>query len=111
MQGDEAARVVMVTGASRGIGAQCAIQAAGAGHAVCVHYRSDDAAAEAVVERIRAAGGRALATAADLAREEEVVALFARCDQALGPVTGRLLAEQIVTGTRPEVLAPFDPLR
>lgn len=88
MQGDEAARVVMVTGASRGIGAQCAIQAAGAGHAVCVHYRSDDAAAEAVVERIRAAGGRALAIAADLAREEEVVALFARCDQALGPVTG-----------------------
>lgn len=80
--------VVVVTGAGRGIGAQCAIRAAEAGHAVCVNYRSDRAAAEAVVDRIRAAGGRALAIAADVAREDEVVALFERCDRELGRVTG-----------------------
>ncbi len=81
-------RVVIVTGAGRGIGAQCAIEIAAAGDAVCINYRRDEAAATAVVEQIRAAGGRALAVAADIAREDEVLALFQRCDRELGPLTG-----------------------
>ena len=80
--------VVMVTGAGRGIGARCAIQLAAAGHAICVNYRHDQAAAEAVVEQIRAAGGEAEALAADVAKEDEVVALFERCDRDLGRLTG-----------------------
>ena len=80
-------RVVMITGAGRGIGAQCALQAAAAGHAVCLNYRRDQAAAEAVAEQIRSSGGHAIALAGDVAREDEVVALFERCDRELGRVT------------------------
>ena len=80
-------RVVMITGAARGIGAECARQAAAAGHAVCINYRRDDDAAEALVDRIRADGGRAVAIAGDVAREDDVVALFERCDRELGRVT------------------------
>ena len=80
-------RVVMITGAGRGIGAQCALQAAAAGYAVCINYRSDRAAAEAVANRIRGDGGRAIALAGDIARQDEVIALFERCDRELGRVT------------------------
>ncbi len=80
-------RVVMITGAARGIGAECARQAAAAGHAVCINYRRDDDAAEALVDRIRADGGRAVAIAGDVAREDDVVALFEHCDRELGRVT------------------------
>ena len=80
-------RVVMITGAARGIGAACARQAAAAGHAVCINYRRDDDAAEALVDRIRADGGRAVAIAGDVAREDDVVALFEHCDRELGRVT------------------------
>lgn len=80
-------RVVMITGAARGIGAECARQAAAAGHAVCINYRSDRDAAEALAGQIRDSGGRAIAIAADVARESDVVSLFERCDRELGRVT------------------------
>lgn len=80
-------RVVMITGAGRGIGAECAVQAAAAGYAVCVNYRSDRDAAEAVVARIQEAGGTSIAVAADVSVEDEVVRLFERCDAELGRVT------------------------
>ncbi len=80
-------RVLMVTGAGRGIGAECALQAARAGYSVCVNYRSDARSAADVVARIDAAGGKAVAIAADVGREDEVTALFARCDRELGRVT------------------------
>jgi len=68
--------VMLVTGASRGIGAATAILAAQRGYAVCVNYRSRRDEADAVVEAIRAGGGTALAVAADVAREDDVIALF-----------------------------------
>ncbi len=80
-------RVVMITGAGRGIGAECAVQAAAAGYGVCVNYRAGRDAAEAVVDRIRAAGGRSVAVAADVSVEDDVVRLFERCDAELGRVT------------------------
>jgi NAD(P)-dependent dehydrogenase (short-subunit alcohol dehydrogenase family) len=79
--------VVMVTGASRGIGAATALLAAQRGYAVCVNYRNDRAAAESVVERIRASGARGVAVAADVSSESEVMRLFESCDRALGPLT------------------------
>jgi NAD(P)-dependent dehydrogenase (short-subunit alcohol dehydrogenase family) len=58
-----------------------------AGFGVCVNYhRRSDAAAD-VVRAIDAAGGRAIAVGADVAREDDVVRLFERCDRELGPVT------------------------
>ena len=61
--------VVVVTGGSRGIGAATAVAVAGMGHAVAVNFRHDAEAADAVVARIRDAGGRALAIQADVSRE------------------------------------------
>ncbi|OBS09756.1 SDR family oxidoreductase [Acidihalobacter prosperus] len=80
-------QVLIVTGGSRGIGAAVARLGARAGYAVCVNYRRDRAAAEAVVADIEATGGRAIALAADIAVEDEVVSLFRQVDEALGRVT------------------------
>jgi NAD(P)-dependent dehydrogenase (short-subunit alcohol dehydrogenase family) len=80
-------RVILITGGSRGIGAATARLAAERGYAVAVNYRRDRAAAEAVVEAVEGAGGRAVAVAADVAVEDEVVRMFAAVDAELGPLT------------------------
>ena len=79
--------VLIVTGGGRGIGAATARLAAGRGYAVCVNYRKNQAAAEAVVSAIETAGGTALAVAADVASEAHVVRLFETVDAQLGPLT------------------------
>ena len=77
---------VLITGASRGIGAATAKLAAQRGYAVCVNYRRDRDAAGQVVADIEAGGGRALAVAADVALEADVMRLFETCDRVLGPL-------------------------
>jgi NAD(P)-dependent dehydrogenase (short-subunit alcohol dehydrogenase family) len=79
--------ILVITGASRGIGAATARLAASRGYAVCVNYRSDRDAAARVVQEIEAAGGRAMAVAADVAREADVRRLFETVDRELGPLT------------------------
>ncbi|MDN0076466.1 SDR family oxidoreductase [Crenobacter sp. SG2303] len=79
--------VVLITGASRGIGAATARLAAKAGYAVGVNYLRDSAAADAVVADIVAAGGRAVSLKADVSDEAQVVAMFERCDAELGPLS------------------------
>lgn len=82
-----ASQVVLVTGGSRGIGAATAVLAAERGYAVGVNYRLDADAAASIVQRITEAGGRAVALRADVSDEADVVAMFARLDETLGPVT------------------------
>jgi NAD(P)-dependent dehydrogenase (short-subunit alcohol dehydrogenase family) len=79
--------VIIITGASRGIGAETARLAAQRGYAVCVNYRSDRAAAEGVVSAIESSGGRAIAVAADVSSEPEVERLFETCDSRVGRPT------------------------
>ena len=81
------ARVALITGASRGIGAATARLAAARGYGVCVNYRSARDRAEAVVRDIVAAGGRAVVVQADVALEADVARLFETCDRELGPLT------------------------
>ncbi len=79
--------VIVITGASRGIGAATARLAAARGYAVCVNYRQNNQAAAKVVRDITAAGGRAVAVPADVGVEAEVVRLFETVDDSLGRVT------------------------
>ncbi|MDP6343797.1 MAG: SDR family oxidoreductase [Alphaproteobacteria bacterium] len=79
--------VLVVTGASRGIGAACARLGAARGFRVCVNYHSSPDRAEAVVAAIEASGGEALAVAGDMGREDDIVALFETVDRELGPLT------------------------
>jgi NAD(P)-dependent dehydrogenase (short-subunit alcohol dehydrogenase family) len=76
----------LVTGAGRRIGRAIALRLAAEGWAVAVHYRGSRAEAETVLGEITAAGGRAVALAADLAQEPERAALVARATAALGPL-------------------------
>ncbi len=80
------ALIALITGASRGIGAATARLAAGQGYAVCVNYREDRAAAGALVADIERTGGRAIAVAADVSSEPDVVRLFETVDRELGPI-------------------------
>jgi NAD(P)-dependent dehydrogenase (short-subunit alcohol dehydrogenase family) len=80
-------QVLLVTGASRGIGAATALLAARKGYAVAVNYTSNAKAAQDVASRIRAEGGKAIAVQADVAEEEQVLALFASVDAQLGRLT------------------------
>jgi NAD(P)-dependent dehydrogenase (short-subunit alcohol dehydrogenase family) len=80
-------KVLVVTGGSRGIGAATARLAAAAGYAVCVNYARNESAAAAVVREISKAGGKAIAVAADVSQEVDVVRLFERVGTELGPVT------------------------
>ena len=82
-----ASQVAIITGSSRGIGAATARLAAESGYAVCVNYRSDEAAARTVVSEIEGAGGHAIAVAADVGSEADVVRMFATVDERLGTVT------------------------
>ena len=89
-------RVVLITGGGRGIGAATARLAAQHGYAVCVNYRRDREAATRVVDAIAAAGGRAVAIAADVSVEADVVRLFQECDDALGPLSGLVNSAGII---------------
>ena len=81
-------RVLLVTGASRGIGAACALRAADAGWDVGVNFHRDAAAAEQVVAQVRTRGRRAIALQADVASEGAIEAMFRALDAELGPLGG-----------------------
>ncbi|WP_070886738.1 SDR family oxidoreductase [Pseudomonas sp. D1-3] len=77
-------KVMLVTGASRGIGAATARLAAQQGYRVVVNFHRQRDAAEALVEAIAVQGGQALALQADVADEDQVRRLFAEIDTHLG---------------------------
>ena len=80
-------KVLIVTGASRGIGAATARLAGASGYDACVNYRRDRVAAERVVKDVESAGARALAVRADVSVESDVRQLFEAAD-SLGTLAG-----------------------
>jgi 3-oxoacyl-[acyl-carrier protein] reductase len=83
---DLSGRNALVTGGSRGIGRAIALALADCGAAVAVNFRSRSEEAEAVVERIRASGGRAIIVRADVSVGAEVSALAEHVARDLGPI-------------------------
>jgi len=78
---------LLITGAASGIGAETARRAATRGYKIAVNYRSRETEAQAIVADIKARGAQAVAIQADMAREADVVRLFADAERALGPIT------------------------
>jgi NAD(P)-dependent dehydrogenase (short-subunit alcohol dehydrogenase family) len=77
-------KTMIVTGASRGIGAATALLAAESGFAVVVNYHQNKPAAERVVKDIVAKGGKAVAVQADISKEEDILRLFSETDRIFG---------------------------
>ncbi len=88
---------VIITGASRGIGAAIAKLAAARGFSVAVNFATGDAEATAIAEQIVSAGGRACAIQADVAREEDVIRLFETAERKLGTINA-LVNNAAITG-------------
>ena len=80
--------VLLITGASRGIGAATAILAAQQGWAVAVNYARHAQAADDVVRRIQEAGGTAMAVQADVGDEAQILRMFAQVDAQMGRLSG-----------------------
>ena len=97
---------LLITGGSRGIGAATALLAAQRGYAVAVNYASHSLAADEVVRQIRAAGGQAIAVQADVAQEDQVLAMFEKIDAKLGPLTALVNNAGVV-----DVAARVDEMR
>ena len=98
--------IALITGGSRGIGAATALLAARRGFAVAVNYTAHAAAAESVVQQIRALGGSAMAVKADVAVAADIVAMFRQVDAQLGRVTALVNNAGVVdTGSRVEAMS------
>ena len=82
------ARLVIVTGGSRGIGAAVARLAGTQGYTVAVNFLQNQRAARGVVEQIVSSGGSGIAIRGDVAREADIIHLFEEAEAAFGPVYG-----------------------
>jgi NAD(P)-dependent dehydrogenase (short-subunit alcohol dehydrogenase family) len=80
-------KVLLITGAGRGIGAATAKLAAAQGYDVAINYQRDDAAAASVVSSVQAAGRRGIAIKGDMAREDDIARMFRTVDGELGRLT------------------------
>ena len=83
-------KILLVTGASRGIGAATARLAADKGYDVCVNYASKADEAEAVADYVRSKGQRAITVQADVGNEADVLRLFQSSDAELRSAHGVL---------------------
>ncbi|CJL37043.1 3-ketoacyl-ACP reductase [Streptococcus pneumoniae] len=79
-------RVMLITGASRGIGAATARLAAHQGYALCLNYHQREDAVKQVLEQVHAAGASAITVKADVANESQVLQMFEVIDREFGPL-------------------------
>ena len=82
------AKVILITGASRGIGAEIARLAAARGYSLCLNYRNSEKAVTQLLDSIRADGLDAMAYQADVSVEAEVEAMFQAIDSEFGRLDG-----------------------
>lgn len=76
--------VVLITGASRGIGAATAIYFARHGYDICLNYKTNDVEAKKVAQQVQALGVKVLRLQADVSKEVDVIAMFESIDRVFG---------------------------
>jgi len=80
-------KIILITGASRGIGAATAKLAADRGYRVCINYRQNAEAAQTLIQDLRRTGAEVAAFQADVSIEAEVVRMFEAIDAQFGPIS------------------------
>jgi NAD(P)-dependent dehydrogenase (short-subunit alcohol dehydrogenase family) len=103
-------KTVLITGASRGIGRAVALLAGQRGWSVAVNYVADEAAADAVVAKIAAAGGKAIAVKGDVSVEADVISIF-EAAETLGGLDGVVVNAGIVAPSLPLAEMSLERLR
>ena len=89
-------KIILVTGASRGIGRATALVCAGRGWSVAINYAHDRQAAEQAARAVQAAGGRAATVKADVSVEADVIGMFDSAASSLGSIDGVVVNAGIV---------------
>lgn len=97
MTNKEPCGTLIVTGASRGIGAAIAKLAGERGYAVAVNYSTSEGEARRVVDEIVAGGGRAMAIQGDVSSEAQIMGMYEAAERQLGPIKG-LVNNAAITG-------------
>lgn len=103
--------VLLVTGGSRGIGAAICRFAAERGYDVAVNYQGNAAAAAKVVAACERAGAKAVALQGDMAKEPDIVRVFAEAKAALGPLSAVVNNAAITGKSSPLVAAETEVIR
>ncbi|MFT5502756.1 MAG: NAD(P)-dependent dehydrogenase (short-subunit alcohol dehydrogenase family) [Gammaproteobacteria bacterium] len=103
-------KVLLVTGSSRGIGAETVRQAAINGYAICVNYHKNKSAAETLVESLGQTSQPVIIEQADISQESDVIRLFTTIDRHLGPLTSLVNNAGILENQRSVVDMTVDRL-
>ncbi|MGH1427840.1 MAG: SDR family oxidoreductase [Arenicella sp.] len=90
-------KVLLITGASSGIGASIAKLAANEEYAICVNYRHSKEKADAIVDELNKAGATAIALQADISKEDQAIQLFNELDEQLGPISALVNNAGVIT--------------
>jgi len=111
LEGQQAVKAILITGASRGIGRATAILCGARGWSVAVNYRRDAEAADQTALAVRRAGGKAIALRGDVTNEADVLAMFDASAHAFGALSGVVVNAGIVAPALPLAEMSLDRLR